>query len=97
MVVEESLKLPARVWHALVGPTLRADHSAHLGRITVPTLVAWGDRDDIATRADQHALVEAIPGARLRAYAYGGHAFHWEDPAAFARDLVAFVEERVAR
>lgn len=88
--------MPARVWRALVGPTLRADHSADLGRITVPTLVAWGDRDDIATQADQHALLDAIPDARLAVYRGGGHAFHWEDPATFARDLVAFIDEHVA-
>jgi pimeloyl-ACP methyl ester carboxylesterase/FAD/FMN-containing dehydrogenase len=93
--VEETLKMPARVWRALVGPTLRADPSAQLGRILAPTLVAWGDRDDIAVLSDQEALVDAIPGARLTVYRGGGHAFHWEDPAAFARDLVAFVDERV--
>jgi pimeloyl-ACP methyl ester carboxylesterase len=93
--VQESLKMPARVWRALVGPTLRADHSAQLGRIAAPTLVAWGDRDDIAGPSDQEALLDAIPGARLTVYRDGGHAFHWEDPAAFARDLVAFVDERV--
>ena len=95
-VVAESLKAPARVWHALVGPTLHADHSADLGRITVPTLVAWGDRDEIATRADQLALINAIPDARLTVYPGGGHAFHWEDPATFAHDLTAFVDDRVA-
>ncbi len=89
-VVDESLKLPARVWHGLLGPTLRVDHSADLARIAVPTLLAWGDRDEIATRADQETLLAALPDARLRNYAGGGHAFHWEDPAAFARDLAEF-------
>jgi non-heme chloroperoxidase len=91
IVVAESLKMPARVWHALIEPTLRADHSAELGRIAAPTLVAWGDRDDISTRSDQDALVRSIPDARLVVYRGGGHAFHWEDPSAFARDLVAFL------
>ena len=94
--VRESLKMPTRVWQALVAPTLRADHSTHLGRIAAPTLAAWGDRDDIATRADQDALVDAIPGARLAVYRGGGHAFHWEDPASFADDLVAFADECAA-
>jgi len=91
-VVAESLKLPARVWHALIEPTLRVDFSADLEWIAAPTLVAWGDRDDICTRADQDALVRAIPDARLIVYRGGGHAFHWEDPSAFAGDLVAFVD-----
>jgi pimeloyl-ACP methyl ester carboxylesterase/FAD/FMN-containing dehydrogenase len=93
--VEESLKLPARVWHALTGPTLRADLTGDLPRIVVPTLLAWGDHDDIATRAHQDTLLKGIPGSRLTVYPGGGHAFHWEDPAAFARDLVAFADECV--
>jgi pimeloyl-ACP methyl ester carboxylesterase len=91
--VEESLKLPARVWQALIGPTLSVDHTAELGRIAAPTLVAWGDRDEIAGAVDQDVLGEAIPDARLVVYRGGGHAFHWEDPAAFARDLAAFVSD----
>jgi pimeloyl-ACP methyl ester carboxylesterase len=94
--VEESLKMPARVWRALAGATLRADHSAQLGRIAAPTLVAWGERDDIALRSDQDALLEAIPGARLGVYPGGGACLPLGGPATFARDLVAFVEARVA-
>jgi len=97
MVVEESLKVPARVWKALVEPTLRADHTDELGRISAPVLLAWGDQDGIARRADQDELLRLIPGARLVVYEGGGHAFHWEDPAALARDLSAFVGEVVAR
>ena len=73
--------------------TLRADHSAELGGIGVPTLVAWGDRDEFATRERPgRAPGAAIPDARLDVYPDGGHAFHWEDPAAFAGDLTRFVE-----
>src|SRR5438094_6497416 len=97
MVVEESLKVPARVWKALVEPTLRADHAGELGRISAPVLLAWGDQDGIARRADQDEPLRLIPGARLVVYEGGGHAFHWDNPAAFARDLSAFVGEVVAR
>jgi pimeloyl-ACP methyl ester carboxylesterase len=89
-VVAESLKLPARVWRSLVESALRADHSARLGRISVPTLVAWGDRDDVAVRADQDALIAAIPSTWFALYEGAGHAFHWEDPATFAHDLTTF-------
>jgi len=61
MVVEESLKVPARVWKALVEPTLRADHAGELGRISAPVLLAWGDQDGIARRADQDELLRLIP------------------------------------
>lgn len=89
-VVSESLEVPARVWQAVIDPVLRADHSAQLHRIRAPALILWGDRDEIATRADQDALVRQLPDARLVVHPGGGHAPHWEDPAAVAADLAAF-------
>ena len=92
-IVAESLKLPARVWQALIDPALRIDRSQRLGEIAVPTLLAWGDADEIATHEDQVALLQALPDARLHVYPGGGHAFHWEEPAVFGADLVAFALE----
>jgi non-heme chloroperoxidase len=90
MVVAESLKMPPRVWRALVGPTLQADHTADLARIALPVLLAWGARDEFALRADQDTYLRELPDARLRVYEGAGHAFHWEDPATFARELADF-------
>ena len=94
MVVAESLKLPARVWHALA-EGLVDDYRDVVSEIAAPTLLAWGDQDDIAVRSEQDALLQTIHGAELKVYRGGGHAFHWEDPAAYAADIAAFVSERV--
>jgi pimeloyl-ACP methyl ester carboxylesterase len=92
-VVEETLKVPARVWHeAFTGFLTTPDCLAELGRTAPPTLLMWGDRDAYAVRADQDALLAAIPGAQLVVYEGGGHAFHWEDPARAAADIMAFAE-----
>jgi pimeloyl-ACP methyl ester carboxylesterase len=94
-VVDESLEVPARVWReAFRGFLETPDFSPALARVRVPTLIAWGDRDSYAPGADQEALRTAVPGARLIVYRGGGHAFHWEDPASVAHDLVAFLYER---
>lgn len=93
MVVRESQKLPARVWRDAFGHFLEADFSDELARISAPTLVVWGDQDAIFPRTDQDALLRAIPHARLIVYEGGGHAMHWEDPAQFAIDLMAFAHE----
>ena len=56
----------------------------------------FGGVEIVASGGDivpQDALVAGIPDARLIVYEGGGHAFHWEDPATFARDLAAFAEE----
>lgn len=91
--VAESLKVPARVWQAALREGhLEADIAGELGAIGAPTLIIWGDRDAIHSRSEQEALVEAIGDARLVVYAHAGHALHWEEPARFAGDLVAFLE-----
>jgi pimeloyl-ACP methyl ester carboxylesterase len=92
MVVQESLKVPARVWRAAFEGFLEDAVAGQLGRITAPTLIAWGARDAFCRRADQDALLAVIAGSRLIAYENAGHALHWEEPRRFAADLVAFVE-----
>jgi hypothetical protein len=39
-------------------------------------------------------LLEVMPKARFIAYEGFGHAFHWEDPEQFTKDLVAFLTSR---
>jgi pimeloyl-ACP methyl ester carboxylesterase len=91
--VQESLKVPARVWRAVFEGFLEDDVAGALGRIEAPTLVVWGDRDAFCSRADQDTLLAAIAGSRLNVHEGAGHAIHWEDPARFAADLVAFIDQ----
>lgn len=92
-VVQESLKLPARVWRAvLLQALLEADFSVELGKITAPTLIVWGDQDGLVSRHEQEALLAAIAGSQPVVYRGAGHAAHWEEPERFAADLVAFTE-----
>lgn len=89
-VVNESRKVPARVWRAVFDGLREDDVVADLARITAPTLVAWGDRDTFALRGDQDALLAAIADSQLVVYEGAGHALHWEKPARFAADLFLF-------
>ena len=56
-----------------------------------------GARDAFCPRRDQDVLLKAIAGSRLLAYENAGHALHWEEPARFAADLVAFVRSLTVR
>lgn len=91
-LVQEALKVPARVWRGAFKSFLEDDLSGELDKIKAPTLIIWGDRDAIVSRRDQEALAAAIVGSRLVVYAGAGHSPNWEEPARFASDLVAFVE-----
>lgn len=94
-VVQESLKVPARVWKAAFQGLLETDFSTELGKIKTPTLIIWGDQDAYCPRSDQEVLLAAIAESRMVVYHGTGHAVHWEEPAHFAADLVAFTENLV--
>lgn len=94
-VVAETLKVPARVWREAFDGFLKSpDFTSELARVSVPVLLMWGDRDSYALRAAQDRLLEVMPAARFIVYQGGGHAFHWEDPERFSRDLVPFLTSR---
>jgi len=64
-----------------------------LRRITVPTLVLWGDSDGIVSPAYGRAYSALIPGARFALIEAAGHHPDIEQAAAFAERVVAFLEE----
>jgi non-heme chloroperoxidase len=90
LFVSESLKVPARVWKEAWAGLMAADMIAELPYVAAPTLMIWGDRDTIATKADQDTLVGSIPGSRIVTFPGAGHAIHWEEPARFAALVAEF-------
>lgn len=97
-VVSETLKVPARVWREAFDGFLKApDFTSELRSVSVPVLLMWGSRDSYALRAAQDRLLEVMPGARFIVYQDFGHAFHWEDPEQFSRDLVPFLASGTSR
>ena len=90
-VIDESLRLPARVWRALMDGMLAAEPAVALGRAGIPTLVLWGEKDAWITRAQQDSLIAMLRTAKLRVYRDVAHTPHWERPDEFARDLQEFL------
>ncbi|HSH10967.1 MAG TPA: alpha/beta fold hydrolase [Ilumatobacter sp.] len=70
-----------------VNATDRLYLAAHL-----PTLIVWGDRDDIIPVAHGHAAHEAIPGSRLEILDGIGHFPHAEAPERFVEVLTDFLD-----
>jgi non-heme chloroperoxidase len=88
--VNESLKVPARVWGATFTGFLEVDHADGLENMTTPALLVWGDQDAFIPRGIQDELLEALADSRLNVYEGVGHALHWEQPERFAADIVEF-------
>jgi non-heme chloroperoxidase len=95
-LVDETLKIPARVWREMFEWLLHYDDIAELECITAPTLMIWGDADALVGRDVQALLEERIPGAELLVYRSIGHTPRWESPSRFASDAAAFVERSTA-
>jgi pimeloyl-ACP methyl ester carboxylesterase len=88
--IAESLKLPAAVWRAALDGMRTSPAPTAAGTIGAPTMLIWGDRDDICPLEEQSHLCAAIPDAELVVYRGAGHATHWEQPHRVAADIAAF-------
>lgn len=70
----------------------RIDSRPRLGEIKVPTLLIWGEKDGITSRAHHDEILEAIPGARLEVVPGAGHLTTVEAPDVVVPLLTAFVD-----
>ncbi len=65
---------------AMADPTLRG----RLGVVAIPTLVLWGENDQIVPPAYGQAYAAAIPGARFEVLPATGHIPRWRLPISFS-------------
>ena len=63
----------------------------HAANIAVPTLIADGTADRLDPLANSHTLARLIPGAKLTLYPDAGHAFLFQDQAAFVPLIESFL------
>jgi pimeloyl-ACP methyl ester carboxylesterase len=89
--VEDGVRMPAHVWRQALDGLCTAVPPTEAGTIAAPTLIIWGGRDELLSRADQEALAAAIPGSRLVVYEDTGHLVLWEQPDRVAHDIASFV------
>ena len=95
MYVAESMKVPAHVWQSVSNEMMSAKIFNQLQRLSVPTLIVWGDADILTLQADQDRLLTQIKNSRLIIYEHTGHAVHWEEPVRVANDLVNFIDKNL--
>jgi pimeloyl-ACP methyl ester carboxylesterase len=95
---DEEIVRTARNWEALCryawrphlyNPRLKA----WLHRIAVPTLVLWGESDQIVTPRYGQAYSQLIPHSRFEAIPEAGHHPELEQPEAFVERVVCFLRE----
>ena len=77
---------------ALLYGALFATRERFAGRVEVPTLLVWGEHDQLLPAELAAAWQEAIPGARLALIPDTGHVPMVEDPSAVAQALLEFLD-----
>lgn len=92
-IVAESMKLPPRLWRLTIDRLLDYDDAEGLAGITAPTLLVWGQRDALFSRAEQDGFLAAVPCARLKVYEETGHCPNWEVAEQVATDISDFLAE----
>jgi pimeloyl-ACP methyl ester carboxylesterase len=92
-IVRHSMKVPARVWKAALSGVMAEDYQPRLGRIKAPTLIVWGDKENLFLRPEQEILKTKIANSSLKIYEGAGHSPHWEYPEKFAADLTEFLKD----
>ncbi len=66
---------------------------AKLKQLSVPTLILWGEQDQILGTQDATTLQKAIPGSQLRWISQCGHVPHLEQPDITAQFILEFIED----
>jgi pimeloyl-ACP methyl ester carboxylesterase len=72
---------------ALANYSLRDD----LEKVSVPTLIVWGNRDPLVGVSHARELERLIPGAQAVIYERTGHVVQLERPRRFNSDVEAFL------
>jgi non-heme chloroperoxidase len=89
-VVSESLRLSAHVWRELLAGMIATDRAVTLARLGVAAFVMRGERDAYISIEETNALIAMVGATTNKTYANTGHSPHWEQPSAFAKDVLAF-------
>lgn len=88
---------PETLIEALQGMAERPDSTELLPEIDVPALVVAGEDDAVTNRAEAEFLAAEIPEGRLAVVPEAGHISSMENPRAFNRSLVHFLEAMQGR
>ena len=93
IMLKENLKVPARVWKSAIENIMKEKFPGRINEIKAPTLIIWGENDEVVTRDDINDMTQAIPHSKLIVHDNVGHLFYWEEPELVAMDIVEFIKE----
>ena len=94
---QDAAAMPIGVWRAIYDQGLHGVNDqlqSTLPWLTAPTLLIWGEKDQIFGPKDRCSLKAALPKATVKVFDGLGHNPLWEDPVAVARVLNEFLDAK---
>jgi pimeloyl-ACP methyl ester carboxylesterase len=76
--------------HAL--PLWESGFAVHIGTVTHPTLVIWGEEDRVFPIAVGEELHRTIKSSQFAKIPHAGHIPQWEQPDLVNRALIAYIQ-----
>lgn len=70
---------------------IKENLTADARKIQQPTLLLWGNRDQMAPVYDAEKMLKVIPHSHLKIFTKVGHKLPYEKPHEFAREVMQFV------
>ncbi|ALR18913.1 hypothetical protein PN96_21745 [Vibrio natriegens NBRC 15636 = ATCC 14048 = DSM 759] len=88
---QEEAAMPQNAWVGTIKGLEIMDWSLAARHISVPTLIMWGDQDELMQEKQNNDLQKAIPDAKMIVYKGLGHSMYWQQPERCAKDLMSFI------
>jgi len=97
-VVDQNYEISQREGNSkALGDSLRTmlaeDHSAEIATLKTPTLIIWGDKDNVVPVSDAERFHRDIAGSELVRFPEAGHMVQEEDPAASVAAFERWLEK----
>ena len=85
-------KVSPRAYIDTMKAIFEIEFSAEVAAVCAPTLVIFGDNDEVTPRHHSQAIVDGIPGAVLKTIPDAGHIANIDQPTVFNRLLTEFLD-----
>jgi pimeloyl-ACP methyl ester carboxylesterase len=96
MMDRDLSKLTLESFLVSIASLRRTDLRPNLGKITVPVMGMFGDRDNIVDPRQWQALQKGLPGSRIERFKKAGHFIMLDEPQEFRQKLKEFLDASYA-
>jgi pimeloyl-ACP methyl ester carboxylesterase len=90
-VMEDILVIRPHVWRGVMRELTQLPVGRHAADISAPVLILSGGKDPLFPAEHHAALLKAFPNAQAHVFPDLGHSPNWEQPAAVASHIKAFL------